>query len=259
MKITFPDGRDALKIMPEDVALREDAETQKSVRVQFASDNVEYDFALKLLPSIFSDKSAVNLTSGANVSPKDLEPPAYGDGHAVFTLGKAGFVNGVVWDADGGTISFSNSQNGGSNLDVVRTPRNESHHGWCGTDHTYGMHTSSVEPQVDRDATVHEDGDGDRRHRRAYDEWWGNGDCYPNDDVTTAAKIGIAIGYKAYQRWGETIAGVTNELTATIQTVNVVVRRDVVVAAAAIIALCMSMPFSLFFKKKNVFNLQLHY
>ena len=193
-RINFANGRSA-----SGSRLRRDMSVgETSVRVQFTANETEFDLDLQLLPSVFT----------RNGTSRDFEPPAYSDEKAVFILGLNGQISGTVWSGHG-TINIH--REAGRALLVAEQ------HTWGEyTDAKCGVHTH----------THTSNGSSTGRERRVYDQWWGNpnvGSCYPGDDVTRAAKMGIAVGYQMWVEVGETVAAVTEYITAVVQTTNIVV------------------------------------
>ena len=209
-RIIFADGRNALEHGFSGSRLRKDITiNESSVNVHFTANETAFDLELQLLSSIYTDNAA-NMLDG--------EPAAYGDGNAVITLGSDGYVAGTIWESEG-IISV--------HRDAGQVELLVEMHSWAEqVNISCGVQTD--EPQANGttvDTTTAGSSDGSRRNR-AYDQWWRNPtECYTNDEVTTAAHMGIAVGYNAWVKWGETEQRVAEAIATIVQTTNVIVRR----------------------------------
>ena len=210
VRITFADGRSALQ--NHGTRFRRDISTDETgLHVHFTANETEFDLDLQLMPSAFTDNAA---------DMRDSEPPAYSGEHAVFTIGSDGFVSGTIWENDG-ILNVKREAGKG----VLRAEK----HTWNEhTDASCGVHTNSTERSSahadDHDHNDHTaEGSSGHRQRRAYDQWWGGGACYENDDTATALKMGIAVGYNMWIEVGATDSKVSDYITEVVQTTNVVV------------------------------------
>ena len=210
-RMSFSDGRSALSQNKR----RRDVGQETKVHVHFLADSTDYDFELELLPSAFTSRATLALSGHGSVFASDFEPPAYGDRNAVFTL-RSGKVEGTVFTAEG-TISVAGEN--ASSIHAESHLWNETVQRKCGV-HADAVHSDDVTSQ---ELSNHESG---YRHKRAYDQWWGSGACYDNDDTTWAAKMGVAVGYNMWVEVGKTTEAVTEYITTVIQTTNIVVSNS---------------------------------
>ena len=218
----LPDGRN---VHEHARTRREAALVPSTVHVHFTADEEEYNLDLKLLDSIFAEGANLSFTRSASVPAVDLEPASYATKQGVFTFGNDGFVSGTVWTS-AFTISVSREAGSLSTASFVaqKHESNETVPWTCGnTDGTNHHHDDAA--AASGASSVEWQGN---RHRRAYDQWYGNGDCYANDDTTWAANMGIAIGYQAWLEDGESNSATTAMLTAVVQTTNLVVSSDTI-------------------------------
>ena len=78
VRITFADGRSALR-QNHGTRLRRDISTNETaLHVHFTANETEFDLDLQLMSSAFTDIAA---------DMRDFEPPVYSDERAVFTIG----------------------------------------------------------------------------------------------------------------------------------------------------------------------------
>lgn len=209
-RINFADGRNALEHGFSGSRLRKDITVNESlVNVHFTANGTAFNLELQLLSSIYTDNAA-NMLDG--------EPAAYGDGNAVITLGSDGYVAGTIWEREG----IINVHREASKVELLVEM-----HSWTEqVNISCGVQTDEAQANgTTVDTTPAGSSDGSRR-KRAYDQWWRNPtECYTNDDVTTAAHMGIAVGYNAWVKWGETEQRVAEAIATIVQTTNVIVRK----------------------------------
>ena len=210
----FVDGQSALEYNERRRRDDHTVESKASIHVNFLADDTEYDFDLALLPSAFTRRATLRggPRNGSFALASDFEPPSYGgtdpkNTKAVFTLGTNGFMAGTVFTANG-TLSVTRGAGAGAHdlQGATHTWSEEVHEG-C------GMGVEKEEEHVS----------GGERRKREFDRWWGDGECYANDETTWALNTGIAVGYNMWVEMGESIAAVTEQIATIIQTTNVVV------------------------------------
>ena len=210
--VNFADGRNALEHASP--RLRRDMPSDESVHVRFTVNETEFDLDLRLMPSVYTNSVS---------DMRSIEPPAYSNEKAVFVFGGKGYVAGTVWRKEGilnihrdvGTVKI---------LAELRAPGDHSD-GKCGV-HTDAHDKAHAHSNLQNGNNATENFGG--RHKREYDKWWGGGSCYPDDDVTKAATMGVAVGYQLWVELGATELAVTNFVTTVIQTSNIVVSISVI-------------------------------
>lgn len=194
--------------------LRRDMPSDESVHVRFTVNETEFDLDLRLMPSVYTNSVS---------EMRSIEPPAYSNEKAVFVFGSKGYVAGTVWRKEG----ILNIHRDVGTVKILAELRASGDHsdGKCGV-HTDAHDKTHAHSNLQNGNTATENFGG--RHKRAYDQWWGGGSCYPDDDVTKAATMGVAVGYQLWVELGATELAVTNFVTTVIQTSNIVVSINVI-------------------------------
>jgi hypothetical protein len=107
------------------------------------------------------------------------------DGAASITLGPGGRVGGAVRAADGATYSINVLVSGEVKVHKINNGVSCGNSGPSfATKPTRGKRGDTL-PQYHRD-------------RRTVNQWWGQAECYPNDETTRSFTIGVAVGNNAW-------------------------------------------------------------